>query len=181
MAAVTYMVHNSAQAGAAAPVKQPTGTALQTMMQLAPLVSSFPIRIIEWGCSFDASAPAAPGKVEMFACTGAATMTTAYVAADIQPYGSRLDTPVQASGTGPLTLSTTTSAFATTTVTEGTAANVRMFDLQLLDPVNPPYCKQFPLGREPQIGGNSATQEFLRIRVTFGTTVNMFCYVIFEV
>jgi hypothetical protein len=180
--ASTYFVQNSAQAGTAAPVKQPTGTALQTMVQLAPFVQGFPIKLIEWGCSFDGSAAATPGKVECFACTGAATMTTAYAAADVQPFGSRLDYPANTTGSSatPLSLGTALSGFATTTVTEGTAANVRMFDLQLLPPTAV-YVKQWPLGREPQLGGNSATQDFLRIRVTFGTTVNAFIYVIFEV
>ena len=180
--ASTYLVHNSAQAGTAAPVKQPTGTALQTMLQLAPLASGFPIKIIEWGISLDGSAAATPGKVECFACTGAATMTTALAAGDIQPWGSRLDYPANTAGTSgtPLSLGTALSAFSTTTVTEGTAANVRMFDLQLIAPTSQ-YVKQFPLGREPQLGGNSATQEFLRVRVTFGASVNAFIYVVFEV
>lgn len=182
MPASTYMVYNSAQATTAAPVKQATGTAIRTMMQLAPLVSSFPIRIIEWGCSFDGSAAATPGEVELFACTGAATMTTAYAAADIQPYGDRLNTPANTAGTSgsPLSLGTALSGFATTSVTEGTVANYRGFDLQLIAPTSQ-YVKQFPLGREPQLGGNSATQEFLRCRMTFGTTVNAYIYVIFEV
>ena len=182
MPAATYLVHNSAQVTTAAPVSQPTGTAIRTMLQLAPLVSSFPIRIIEWGCSFDGSAAATPGKVELLACTGAATMTTALAAADVQPFGSRLDFPANTAGSSgsPLSLGTALSGFATTSVTEGTVANARMFDAQLVAPTNQ-YVKQFPLGREPQLGGNSATQEFLRIRMTFGTTVNALIYVIFEV
>ena len=59
-------------------------------------------------------------------------------------------------------------------------ATTRMFDMQLIAPTGQ-YVKQFPLGREPQLGGNSATQEFLRVRMTFGTTVNAYIYVIFEV
>jgi hypothetical protein len=183
MAASTYMVYNSAQATTAAPVKQPTGTAIRTMVQLAPLASGYPIRIIEWGCSFDASAVAAPGQVELFATTVAATMSTAYAAGDVQPYGDRLNTPANTAGTSgaPLSLSTTLSGFATAAVTEGSVANYRGFDLQMLDPFSTPYVKQFPLGREPQLGGNSATQEYLRCRMTFGTGVNAYIYVIFEV
>jgi len=182
MGAATYMVYNSAQASSAAPVKQATGSAIRTMMQLAPLATGFPIRIIEWGCSFDGSAAATPGEVELFACTGAATMSTAYAAADIQPFGSRLDYPANTSGTSgtPLSLGTALSGFATTSVTEGTVANYRGFDVQLVAPTSQ-YVKQFPLGREPQLGGNSATQDFLRCRMTFGTTVNAYIYVIFEV
>jgi len=182
LAAVTYFVQNSAQQTTAAPVKQPTGTAIRTMLQLAPLASGFPIRLIEWGCSFDASALAVPGQVELFACTGAATMSTALGAADVMPYGSRLDTPANTAGTSgtPLSLGTALSGFATAAVTEGTVANARNFDLQMIDPAYG-YYKQFPQGREPQLGGNSATQEFLRVRMTFGTTVNAYVYVVFEV
>ena len=182
MPAVTYSIANSAQATTAAPVKQPTGSAIRTMMQLAPLVSSFPIRLIEWGCSFDGSAAATPGQVELFACTGAATMSTAYAAGDVMPYGSRLDTPANTAGTSgsPLSLGTALSGFATAAVTEGTVANYRLFDLQQVAPTNE-YVKQFPQSREPQLGGNSATQEFLRVRVTFGASVNAYIYVIFEV
>lgn len=182
MPASTYFVQNSAQQTTAAPVSQPTGTAIRTMLQLAPVASGYPIRIIEWGCSFDGSAAATPGKVELFACTGAATMSTALGTADVMPYGSRLDTPANTSGTSgaPLSLGTALSGFATTSVTEGTVANARNFDIQLVAPTSQ-YVKQFPLGREPQLGGNSATQEFLRVRMTFGTTVNAYIYVVFEV
>lgn len=180
--AVIYYVQNSAQNTTAAPVKQATGTAVRTMLQLAPLVSSFPVKLIEWGCSFDGSAAATPGEVELFACTGAATMSTALAAADVMLYGSRLDTPANTAGSSgsPLSLGTALSGFATGAVTEGTVAATRMFDLQQISPINQ-YVKQFPLGREPQLGGNSATQEFLRVRMTFGTTVNAYVYVIFEV
>jgi hypothetical protein len=182
MPAVTYSINNSAQPTTAAPVKQPTGTAIRTMLQLAPLASGYPIRIIEWNCSFDGSAAATPGQVELFACTGAATMSTAFAAADVMPYGDRLNTPANTAGTSgaPLSLSTTLSGFATAAVTEGSVANYRSFDSQLIAPTNQ-YVKQFPQGREPQLGGNSATQEFLRCRVTFGTTVNMLIEVVFEV
>jgi hypothetical protein len=182
MPAVTYSVINSAQPTTAAPVKQPTGTAIRTMVQLAPLASGFPIRIIEVNASFDASSPATPGEVEVFACTGAATMSTAYAAADIMAYGSRLDTPANTAGVSgtPLSLGTALSAFATAAVTEGTVANYRLFDAQQISPTNQ-YVKQFPQGREPQLGGNSATQEFLRVRMTFGASVNAYIVVIFEV
>lgn len=179
MPAALYFIQNSAQNTTAAPVKQPTGTAIRTMMQLAPLASGFPIRIVEWGFSLDSYATA--GEVELFANTTAATMSTAYAAADVMLFGSRLDIPANTAGTSgtPLSLGTALSGFATAAVTEGSVAVTRMFDIQL-DPQGP-YVKQFPLGREPQLGGASATQEFLRVRMTFGTTVNAYIYVIFEV
>ena len=182
MPAVTYSVINGPAPTTAAPTSQPTGTAIRTMLQVAPLVSSFPVRLVEWNINFDGFAAAAPGKVELFACTGAATMSSAHAAADVMPYGSRLDTPANTAGTtgSPLSLGTALTGYATAAVTEGTVATCRMFDFQLLAP-SATYCKQWPLGREPQLGGNSATQEFLRVRVTFAASVNAYIQVIFEV
>ena len=51
-----------------------------------------------------------------------------------------------------------------------------MFDVQLIAPTNQ-YVKQFPLGLEPVI----QISKFGRIRVTAGTTVNAYCYMIVEV
>lgn len=177
MAAKTYLVHNSAMVTTAAPVSQPTGTAVRTMMQLAP-ATGFPIRIIEWGCSFDGSTAATPGKVELFdAGTVFATMSTAYAAADVQPF-SDPNAPANTAGTSgvPLNLGTALSGFATAAVTEGSVSAARMFDAQLIAPTSQ-YIKQFPLGREPEVKPGDG----LRVRMTFGTTVNAYIYVIFEV
>lgn len=177
MAAMTYLVCNSTATTTAAPVKQPTGTAIRTMLQISPQSSpSSPIRIIEWGCSFDGDAAATPGEVELFSTTVAATMSTALAVGDVMPF-SNYNAPANTSGTTgvPLALGTSNSGFATGAVTEGTVANYHGFDLQLIAPTVQ-YVKQFPLGREPEVFGG----DFLRVRVTFGTTVNMYCYVIFE-
>lgn len=179
MAAKTYLIHNSAQATTAAPVKQPTGTAIRTMMQLAP-ASGVAVRLIEWGCSFDAFAAAAPGQVEVFATTVAATaLSTAYAVGDIQPYGDPNAAANTAGTSGvPFNLGTSLSGFSTAAITEGTVANARMFDAQLIAPTAQ-YKWQAPLGREPEINGK-ATVEFLRIRMTFAASVNAYCYVIVE-
>ncbi len=148
---------------------------MQLSAQNSPTTS---IRIIEWGCSFDGSAAATPGEVEVFATTvGATGLSTAYAAADIMPWSDANAAANTASTTGvPLALGTSNSGFATAAVTEGTVANARMFDLQLIAPTNQ-YVKQFPLGREPEVLGN----QFLRVRMTFAATVNAYIYVIFEV
>src|ERR1039458_6163613 len=86
MAAKTYIVTNSTVTTTAAPVKQPTGATIRTMLQVAP-ATGFPIRLVEWGCSFDASAAATPGQVEVFGTTVAATMSTAFAAGDVMPHG----------------------------------------------------------------------------------------------
>ncbi len=167
-----YFIANSALQTTAAPVKQPTGTAIRTMMQLK--LGSAGIIPIAWGISMDASAAGVPGQCELFETTVAATMSTAYVNADIQPtdavnVANASNIPIDVT-------STSTSGFATAAVTEGTVANARTADLEMIAPTNQ-FDYQWPLGREFQcIKGN-----FLRARVTFGTTVNMYIWVLLEV
>ncbi|GAC1700091.1 MAG: hypothetical protein NVS9B4_00840 [Candidatus Acidiferrum sp.] len=175
MAAKTYLVYNSAMATTAAPIKQPTGTAIRTMMQIKPATGTI-IRPVSWGVSFDASAAAVPGQVELIETDVAATLTTAFAAADIQVYGD-YQAPANTAGVSgvPLNLSTATSAFASAAGTEGTTTASRMCDLQMVAPTSQ-YLLQWPLGREFEC--NPA--RFLRVRVTFPVTVNMYCFVIFE-
>jgi len=163
-----YTVANSTRATTAAPVKQPTGTAIRTMLQLAT-TSTAGFYIVEWGISFDGSAAATPIQVELFGCTGAATMSTALAATDIMKMS---DPGGEASSS--LQFSTSLSAYATAAVTEGTVANYNSFDLQLIQPTNQ-YVKQFPLGREPQ----ALLSTFVRVRVTAAASVNCYTYVVF--
>ena len=177
MSAKTYIIANGVQPTIAAFVKQPTGTAIRTMLQIRPATGYNP-RLIEWGCSFDASAAAVPGQVEVFETTAAATLTTAHGVGDIMIWGQPGSTPANTAGaTGePFNLSTATTAFASAAGTEGTVAAYRMADLQLLPPTGP-YVKQFPLSREFEL----TAQNYLRVRVTFGATVNMYIYTIWEI
>lgn len=145
------------------------------MLQLKAGTGS-PFRVVEWGCSFDGSAAATPGQVELFGTTVGATMTTAYVNADITRFNDPLGPQQGDTSNLPIDVTSTgTSGFATAAVTEGTVANYRLGDLQMIAPTNQ-YIKQFPLGREFEIDSGN----FLRVRVTFGTTVNMYIYVIIE-
>jgi hypothetical protein len=172
----TYIIYNSAQATTAAPVAQPTGTAIRTMMQLRTALS-IESRVIAFGVSFDASAAATPGKVELFETSAAATMSTAYAAADIQPYGTYSAAANTAGATGvPFNLSTATSGFATTSVTEGTVAAYRAAWVGQIAPTNS-FDYQFPLGREFEL----TPQMYLRLRVTFAASVNMIAYVVVEI
>lgn len=182
MSAKTYIVYNSAMATTAAPVKQPTGTAIRTMLQLKPASvasggSDVIIRPIAWGISFDATTAATPGQIELIETDVAATVSTAFAAADIQPYGDANAPANTAGSTGlPLNLGTSSSGFATAAGTEGTTTASRMADMQLIAPTNQ-YAMQWPLGREFEVKPG----KFLRVRVTFAATVNMYCYIIFEV
>ncbi len=177
MAASTYIVYNSAMVTTAGPVKQPTGTAIRTMMQLAPATGNY-IRVIEFGCSFDGSVAATPGLVELVE-TGtvfATALSTAYATTDIQPFANS-NAPANTAGTSgvPLNLGTGLSGFSTGAVTEGSTTATRMGDCQLIAPTGQ-YIKQFPLGREFEIQAGRA----LRVRMTFGTSVNVLCYIVFE-
>jgi hypothetical protein len=172
MAAKTYIVHNSAQiSGTNTVVKQTSGTALQTHIQLAPLV---PIRIISFGYSMDTAVAA--GYVELFANSAAATMTTAYAAGDVQPFGDP-NAPANTAGTSgiPLALGTAYSGFATTTVTEGTVAAARMAYCSIM---TPPLALDytFPLGREFEVKSG----EYFRFRTKFAAATNIVCYIVFE-
>lgn len=170
-----YKIYNSAMATTAAPVKQPTGTAIRTMMQLRPATGYYP-QILAWGVSFDASAAAVPGVVELFEGDVAATMSTAYVAADIQPYDDDRNIANTAGVSGvPFNLSTTTSGFATAAVTEGTTTTSRMFDIQLIAPTNQ-YNYEWALGGRPKM----KAQAYTRVRVTCAATVNMIVWILVD-
>jgi hypothetical protein len=176
MSAKTYIAYNSAMATTAAPVKQPTGNAIRTMMQLVP-ATGFVTRPIAWGVSFDGSAAATPGIVELIETNVSATgLAAAYAPADIQPYGDP-NAPANTSGTSgvPFNLGTGLSGYSTGAVTEGSTTVSRMADLQEVAPTNQ-YSQQWPLGREFEC----IPQRALRVRVTFGATVNMTCWVLME-
>lgn len=165
MANNIYMAGNWLSPTTAAPVKVTTGTAIKTLLQIAT-PSTTQIRLIEWGVSFDGSAAATPGTVELVNTTGAATVT-AHVAAGINAYGN----PNQPASR--MTLGATATGY--TASGEGTPGVSIVYDTQLVAPTNQ-YVKQFPLGREPVV----AVSRFLRVRVTFGAAVNALCYVIWE-
>jgi len=176
MPAQRYIIINSAQPTTAAPVKQPTGTAIRTMMQLRPAIGFHP-RVIEWGVSFDASAAGVPGQVELFETSVPATMSTAYAAGDIMPHSHPGYTPANTAGASgvPFNLSTTTSGFATAAVTEGTVAGYRLCQAHLIAPTNQ-FVYTWPLSREFEI----QAQMYLRCRMTFPVTVNAYIYIVVE-
>lgn len=165
-----YLIANGAMQTTAAFVKVATGAAIKTMLQVKPIT---PVRIIEWGCSFDGSAAATPGEVELIETGAVAATVTANAAADItqlDPEAQALNAPADY-----FTLSTSGTGFTATV--EGTPTTVRNLDApQLIAPTNQ-FIKQFPLGREPYI----QPANIMRIRMTFAATVNAYCYVILSV
>ena len=149
-----------------------TGTGFKTLLQLKPAV---PIEVVEWGASFDGSAAATPGSVQLVDTSTVGATVTAFAAADVMPYNDP-NAPANTAGTSgtPLNLGTTHSGY--TASAEGTISSVRILDPQQVSPTNQ-YVKQFPLGERPKVPAGN----FLRVQVKFGTTVNGTVYVIFAV
>lgn len=166
-----YFIANGPMPTVASQAAVTTGTAIKTLLQVKASATNV-IKIKEWGISFDGSAAATPGIVELLETDVAATVT-ASVAADI----TKLDGLALSNGdqtTNLIPVGTTSTGYTSTG--EGTIAAVRMFDVQHIAPTNQ-YVKQFPLGLEPVI----QVSKFGRIRVKFATAINALCYLIVEV
>lgn len=166
-----YLIANGPMQTTAAFAVVATGTSIKTLLQVKPSATAV-MKIVEWGISFDGSSAATPGKIELIETDVAATVT-ATVAADI----TKLDGEALSGGdptTNLIQCGTTSTGY--TSSGEGSITAVRNFDIQLVAPTNQ-YVKQFPLGREPVI----QISKFARIRVTFGTTVNAYCYMVVSV
>ena len=148
-----------------------TGTAIKTMLQVKA-GTTLPLKIKEWGISFDGNAAATPIKCELLETDVAATVTASASVDIIKLDGNAL------SGGDPVTnlIPVGTNSTGYTATAEGTITAVRMFDVQLVAPTNQ-YVKQFPLGLEPVI----QVSKFARIRVKAGAAVNAYCYMIVEV
>lgn len=167
--ALQYLIGNGPMQTTAAFAVVTTGTAIKTMLQFKPIV---PCKLIEWGISFDGSAAATPGKVEMIETDVAATVV-ASVNNDITKWNADA---VQFGDPTTNYISVGTAATGYTASAEGTTTAVRNMDApQLIAPTNQ-YIKQWPLGREPAM----LAAKFYRIRVTFAAAVNAYCYMIVE-
>lgn len=164
-----YLIANGPMQTTAAFASVATGTSIKTMLQIKPGATII-AKIVEWGISFDGSAAATPGKVELIETDVAATVT-ASAAADI----TKLDNDALMGGdptTALIAVGTTSTGYTSTS--EGSITSVRNLDAPQFIAPTTQYQKQFPLGREPII----QTGKFGRIRVTFGTSVNCYCYVV---
>lgn len=170
--AAQFLIANGAMQTTAAFVPVTTGTSIKTLLQVKPSATLI-MKVIEWGISFDGSAAATPGKVELIETDVAATVT-ASVANDITKYNAEA-----LMGGDPTTnlIQVGVSATGYTATVEGSIAAVRNLDApQLIAPTNQ-FIKQFPLGREPLV----QIAKFLRIRVTLAAAINAYCYVIVEI
>ncbi len=167
-----YLIPNGPMQTTAAIAPVTTGTAIKTLLQFKASATKT-AKIIEWGISFDGSAAATPGKIELIETDVAATVT-ASVAADI----TKVDAEALAGGdptTNLIQVGTTSTGY--TASGEGSTTAVRNLDApQLIAPTNQ-FVKQFPLGREPVV----QVSKFARIRVTLGAAVNAYCYIVVEI
>jgi hypothetical protein len=134
----TYIAWSSAAPTTASQAVTATGTAIKTLIQVAT-PSTAQIKVIEWGISFDGSAAATPGIIELLQTDVAATSGTSYTPTAFSDNSSPASLCV--GGTG-------ATCFAPSA--EGTITATRVFDGQLVAPTNQ-YVKQYPLGREPTV------------------------------
>jgi len=170
-----YFVANGPMPTTTAQAVVTTGNAIKTMLQIKLGGSTNQTgKVVEWGISFDGSAAATPIKCELLTTGTVAATITEFVAADI----INLTDPNAGAVTDdfPLAFTAAGDESGYTATAEGTITATRPFDTQLIAPTNQ-YVKQFPLGREPVFRND----EYVRIRVKAGATVNAICYIIFEV
>lgn len=166
-----YLIFNGPAPTTASQAAVTTGTAIKTLLQVKPGATQI-MKIKSWGISFDGSAAATPGIVELCVTDVAATVT-AHVAGGIH----KQDSAALASGdptTSLFAVGTTSTGYTATG--EGTITAVRQLDVQQISPTNQ-YVIQFPLGDEPIVNPG----EFMRIRVKFAAAINAICWVKVEV
>jgi hypothetical protein len=127
------------------------------------------MRVREWGISFDGSAAATPGIIELCVTDVAATVTAHAAAGSTSSTLRRWRRAIRP----PTCSASGTTSTGYTASGEGTVGAVRQGDVQLVAPTNQ-YVFQFPLGAEFLV--NPA--EFMRIRVKFGAAINAICYIL---
>ena len=166
-----YTIWNGPSPTTAAQVPVTTGTVIKTLLQVASGATKS-LKIKEWGVSFDGFAAALPIRCELIETDVAATVTAHVTAGIVKTDNDALigGDPV----TNLIPVGTATTGY--TASAEGAITASRVLDAQLVAPTNQ-YVKQYPLGAEPII----QISKFGRIRVTAGTAVNAYCYIVVEV
>lgn len=169
-----YKIYNFAMPTTAAPSAVTTGTAIKTMLQVKPS-ATLAVRVVEWGYWLDSSAAATSAKIELIETDVAATVT-AHSATGIVKYDA-----AAIIGGDPTTnlIQVGVSATGFTATAEGTTTDSRLLDIAIATTGTTFVVGQWvqlPLGREAVI----QKDKFARIRVTFATAVNMYCYMLVE-
>lgn len=167
-----YISSNAVMPTAAAQVPLATGTAIKTHQQLAP-PTGLGLRIVKWSCKF-ATVLTAPATVELIETDVAATVT-AHVAAGVMAYDADAMAALNAGANASLvTLGTTATGYAASA--EGSITAVRTFDYQIIPIGASSYEWEWSLGREPFLRPG----KFGRIRITTGTTVNVYTSILHQ-
>lgn len=164
-----YKIWNGPAPTTAAQVPVTTGTAIKTMLQIAPPATR-QITVISWGFSLGITPAAGPNTVELIDTDVAATVT-AHVAAGVQP----LIPGVPASQ---LTLGVNATGYTATV--EGAITTTRTHDVSDAAPTAGAYDMNFRYQFMPDERPVIAVSRFLRVRATFATAVNMHCWVVVE-
>ena len=165
----TYTIYNAAMPTTAAPVKVTTGTAIKTLLQVAPQ-SDETMTLYSWGFSLDAApATTGVGVMELIQTDVAATTGTAHVAANV----------VKANSGQPASRIQYGAALTAYTMTvEGTTTASRLFDAVEISGVSngagpTSYVYQWLPDERPVV----AVSTFLRVRCTFSAAVNALVWV----
>lgn len=152
-----------------------TGASIKTLLQVKLGGSTNQVaKVVQWHISFDGSVAATPIKCELLTTGTVKATITEFVAADIINLGDPNAGAVTDDFPFAFTAAGDESGYNASA--EGSITATRMLDFALVSPTNE-RTMQFPLGREPLFRAD----EYLRIRVTAGATVNAYCYVIIEV
>lgn len=138
---------------------------IKTVLQFKPLIAC---KIIEWGISFDGSAAAVPGLVELIDTGTVAATVTALASADVGQMDAEARL-INANSTY-MTFSTTGSGFNASGEGSITATNP-LAPAQLIAPTNQ-FLQQFPLGEQPFL----LPSNLCRIRCNFPAIVNLTAY-----
>lgn len=167
-----FLIANGPMQTTAALVKVTTGAVIKTMLQVKPS-ATLVARIHKWGVSFDGSAAAQPGQVELIETDVAATVT-AHAAADI----TKLDGDALMCG-DPTTnlIQVGVSATGYTASVEGSTTSVRNLDAPQLIAPTEQFIYTFPRDEEPLI----QVAKFARIRVTFPVAVNCYAFMVIRI
>jgi hypothetical protein len=158
-----FWAGNGVEPTTASRVAVATGTAIKTLLQIAP-PSTKEIIPVAWGIAFDGITNAVPGILELIETDVAATGGTSLTPT---PYSNP---------NGPASLCVGGAALTCFSPTgEGTITAVRTADVQFVAPTNQ-YGLQWPLGREFRVRAS----KFLRVRAKFAATVNAIVWVQWE-
>lgn len=167
-----YIAYNCAGPGATTQTNVATnGVAYTTtgsrMMIQLDVPSTIQLKLIEWGISFNGSAPGTPNTVELSQAATGTTVGTAYTTSTVLP----LNDPNAPSTR--LTLASSGFYGAATTRTSTTVT--RVFDAQLVAPTSQ-FVKLWPLGREPVVAASSK----LQLSMNLQAAVTALAYVVWE-